>query len=114
MKKLLLIFLAAVLMLPLYTQSAAAKSVIDQINQAMIDTYGQGFGIFPEFIDTDGDGVKDDGEPVFNQHLFNTRRIIVYGEPSDFGPANFDPVTKNHRYLGYTYLGENYTNTLSI
>ncbi|MCL0063521.1 hypothetical protein M1N11_05155 [Peptococcaceae bacterium] len=37
MKKLLLIFLAAVLILPLYTQSAAANSIIDQINQAMVE-----------------------------------------------------------------------------
>ncbi|MCL0043473.1 hypothetical protein M1M96_00030 [Peptococcaceae bacterium] len=102
MKKLLLIFLAAVLMLPLYTQSAAA-SIIEQINQAMERTYGPGFDKFRESVDTDGDGV---GDAVFNQDLFNTRGIIVYGEPFEF-----DEATEHNRYLGYTYLGEKYTNT---
>ena len=109
LKKLLSIFLAAVLMLPLYTQSTVAKSSsINQINQAIVDTYGQGFqDRFPEFLDTNRNRVKDTGEPAFNQDLFDTRGIVVYGEPFEY-----DETTGHHRYLGYTHLGEKYTNTL--
>ena len=106
-------------MLPLYTQSAAA-SIIDQINQAIVDTYGEEFrDRFVKSIDTDGDGVED---AALNQDLFNNglpgtcpfgiicpfnKRIIVYGEP--FGCSDDQG---HRRYLGYTYLGEKYTNTL--
>ena len=103
LRKLLLIFLAAVLMLPLYTQSATASNIdqiIGQINQAIVDTYGEEFrDEFPKSIsiDTDGDGVREN--VALNQHLFNTRKIIVYGCPrDDFGPDNFDPATGHNRY----------------
>ena len=42
-------------MLPLYTQSATASiidQIIGQINQAMVETYGEEFkNLFPEFVD---------------------------------------------------------------
>lgn len=50
---------------------------------------------------------SEHGNHAANSSLWQNRHVFVYGQPHDF-----DPATGGHRYLGYTFPEEKYTNTL--
>ncbi len=52
------------------------------------------------------------GKPI-NEALWSKSKLFSYGSPQEASPGanDFDPITNQHRYHGYTMNSEKYTNT---